>query len=94
MKIKNERLIPIYGINWREKNRTSGPLWLERSGNPYDLIGDDPNSVGAIAFGVTGAPESFLVDTNGIIRIKRAGPITKEYWNNILWPLIKNLRGK
>ena len=91
MKIKAKGRIPIYGINWKERDRSSGPAWLRRYGNPYKLIGDDPNSVGAIAFGVTKAPESFVIDTKGFIRLKRTGPITPEYWKNTMLPIIKGL---
>ena len=35
-------------------------------GDPYTLVGDDPESRAAIAFGVTGAPETFVVDAEGM----------------------------
>ena len=94
MKIKAKGRIPIYGINWKERDRSSGPAWLRRYGNPYKLIGDDPNSVGAIAFGVTKAPESFVIDTKGFIRLKRTGPITPEYWKNTMLPIIEGLNNQ
>ena len=94
MKIKTKGRIPIYGINWKERDRNSGPAWLRKYGNPYKLIGDDPNSVGAIAFGVTKAPESFVIDTKGFIRLKRTGPITPEYWKNTMLPIIEGLNNQ
>ena len=94
MKIKTKGRIPIYGINWKERDRSSGPAWLRRYGNPYKLIGDDPSSVGAIAFGVTKAPESFVIDTKGFIRLKRTGPITPEYWKNTMLPIIEGLNNQ
>jgi len=92
MTIKEQNLVPIYGLDWREKNPDAGPKWLAKYGNPYTLIGDDPKSVAAIAFGVTGAPESFIVDQKGVIRYKQIGPITPEVWDETLWPLIQQLR--
>ena len=92
MTIKERGLAPIYGIDWREKNPDAGPKWLAKYGNPYTLIGNDPNSKAAIAFGVTGAPESFIVDKKGVIRYKQIGPITPEVWESTLWPLIQELR--
>jgi cytochrome c biogenesis protein CcmG/thiol:disulfide interchange protein DsbE len=92
MGIRKKNLVPIHGIDWREEDREAGPKWLKRFGDPYTLIGDDPRSVAAIAFGVTGAPETFLIDHRGIIRLKKIGPISTEYWENKLWPLIKQLR--
>ncbi len=84
--------VPIYGIDWREPDRSAGPAWLARHGDPYTLIGDDPDSKAAIAFGVTGAPETFIVDADGVIRFKHAGPITIDLWNTTLWPIIERLR--
>jgi cytochrome c biogenesis protein CcmG/thiol:disulfide interchange protein DsbE len=92
MELKAQNAVPIFGIDWREKNRTDGPAWLARYGNPYTRIGDDPKSVGAIAFGVTGAPESFIVDKKGIVRYKHTGVITKRDWERTLLPIIQELR--
>lgn len=94
MELKKKGVIPIYGINWREQNQDDGPRWLKKYGNPYDLIGDDPKSRGAIAFGVTGAPETFLVDQKGIVRLKHMGPITQQNWNDTLKPAIDKLRNR
>lgn len=94
MALKEENVIPIYGIDWREENRKDGPAWLKKFGDPYTLIGDDPKSKGAIAFGVTGAPESFILDKLGIIRYKHVGPISAQNWEDTLWPIIKELQAQ
>lgn len=91
MEIKKKGLVPIHGIDWREKNPDDGPRWLTRYGDPYTLVGDDPESKAAIAFGVSGAPESFLVDKQGVVRYKHVGPVTPDAWEKILWPLIQEL---
>ena len=92
MKIAEQKLIPIYGIDWQEPNPKAGPAWLKRYGNPYTLVGNDPKSLGAIAFGVTKAPESFLVDKRGVIRLKHSGRITESVWSKIIWPKVQELR--
>ena len=94
MHLNKNNVIPIFGINWREPNRSAGPNWLKKYGDPYTLIGDDPNSAAVIAFGVTGAPETFIVDGSGFIRFKHAGPITNEIWKNSFEPIIEELRKK
>lgn len=91
MEIKKKGLVPIHGIDWREKNPDDGPRWLTRYGDPYTLVGDDPESKAAIAFGVSGAPETFLVDKQGVVRYKHVGPVTPDAWEKILWPLIQEL---
>ena len=92
MQLKQRGEIPIHAIDWREPDREAGPRWLAKYGDPYALIGDDPESRGAIAFGVTGAPETFLVDRHGVIRHKHVGPITPEVWDRTLRPLIAELQ--
>jgi len=92
MRIKEQNLVPIYGIDWNEKDPDAGPRWLKKHGNPYTVVGADPNSKAAIAFGVTGAPETFFVDKRGVIRYKHTGPITISNWKRTLYPLIEELR--
>jgi cytochrome c biogenesis protein CcmG/thiol:disulfide interchange protein DsbE len=46
----------------------------------------------AVDFGVTGAPESFIVDQNGVIRYKYIGPITPQVWRETLLPIIRSLK--
>jgi cytochrome c biogenesis protein CcmG/thiol:disulfide interchange protein DsbE len=91
MQLTKDKVLPIYGIDWRETDRTSGPRWLKRQGNPYLLVGDDPKSRGAIAFGVSGAPESFIVDKAGIIRYKHIGVINAANWKATLLPIVQKL---
>jgi cytochrome c biogenesis protein CcmG/thiol:disulfide interchange protein DsbE len=93
-KLKADGVVPIYGIDWREKDPDAGPAWLAKFGDPYTLVGDDPDSKAAIAFGVTGAPETFIVDARGVIRYKQIGPITPQIWERDLWPIVQKLRAE
>lgn len=92
MQLRAENKVPIHGIDWREEDPEAGPDWLKKLGDPYTLVGDDPKSKAAISFGVTGAPETFLVDRKGVIRYKQIGPINQKVWDDVLWPLIEKLR--
>ncbi|TAL00699.1 MAG: DsbE family thiol:disulfide interchange protein [Rhodospirillaceae bacterium] len=83
--------VQIYGIDWRDTPER-GAEWLNDHGDPYALIGQDPDSTTAIDLGVTGAPETFVVDGDGIIRYKQIGPITPEIWQSTLRPLIADLQ--
>lgn len=82
--------VSIIGVNWRD-SREKGLRWLERYGNPYDVILFDDSSQLAIDLGVTGAPETFVVDKDGKIRYKHVGIITNVVWRDILQPLIISL---
>jgi cytochrome c biogenesis protein CcmG/thiol:disulfide interchange protein DsbE len=92
MQLKKTSDVPIHAIDWREEDPAAGPAWLKRHGDPYALVGDDPRSKAAIAFGVTGAPETFLVDQKGVIRYKHVGPLNPTIWEDVLWPLFQELR--
>lgn len=94
MEIQASGAVPIHGIDWREKNPADGMRWLVRNGDPYDRVGLDPDSRVAIDFGVTGAPETFIVDKAGVIRYKHIGPITRDAWEDTLLPLIQELRSR
>lgn len=90
MELKSRGAITIYGVDWRD-TAFEGRQWLERYGNPYTKVGLDADSRLAINLGVTGAPESFLIDADGRIRYKHIGPITPEVWQGTLLPLIQNI---
>lgn len=92
MKLAQKNVIPLYGVDWDEKDPNNVVRWLARHGDPYTKIGVDVTGETIIDWGITGAPETFVVDKEGIIRYKHLGPITQRSWNEILWPLIKELR--
>ena len=91
MELAKNNTIPIYGIDWKDPPG-AGAAWLQKEGNPYTLIGDDADGRVAIDFGVTGAPETFIVDKDGRIRYKYIGPITPELWNEIILPIVEELQ--
>jgi cytochrome c biogenesis protein CcmG, thiol:disulfide interchange protein DsbE len=90
--IQKTAIIPIHGIDWRD-DPIKGAEWLKKNGDPYTRVGADPApGHTAVDFGVTGAPESFLVDKAGIIRLKYVGPITPDVWQRLLLPKIVELQ--
>jgi len=91
MEIKRAGRVPIHGIDWREEDPDAGPKWLIKHGDPYTLVGDDPNSKAAIAFGVTGAPETFIVDKAGVVRFKYVGPLNPKIWDTTIQPVLDEL---
>ncbi|WP_375206138.1 DsbE family thiol:disulfide interchange protein [Hyphococcus sp.] len=91
MQLAEDGVIKIYGLNWKEKPG-EGKAWLDRLGNPYTKVGDDQAGRVAIDLGVTGAPETFVIDKEGRVRYRVAMPITEAYWNDKLAPMIEELR--
>ncbi len=81
----------IVGIAWRD-DPVKTEEWLDRRGNPYAVVGLDPDSRAAIDLGVTGAPESFVVAPDGRVALKITGIITPEIWRNQVAPLLERLK--
>ena len=80
----------IVGINWRDETADALDM-LRRAGNPYTAIGVDPDTTAVLDLGVYGAPESYLIDKQGVIRFKQLGAITPALWNSELEALVKRL---
>jgi len=85
--------VALYGVDWRDPP-SDGAAWLARYGDPYLKTGVDSDSRLAINLGVTGAPETFVIDRGGRIRFKQVGPITPEVWSTTILPLIRKLEAE
>ena len=83
--------VKLIGVDWRD-TREAGQRWLQRYGDPYDAVIFDDTSLLAIDLGITGAPETFLVDQAGRIRFKHVGIITDDVWENDFLPRIFQLK--
>ena len=82
--------VPIYGVDYKDDRATAMQM-LDEEGNPYALTVSDPDGRTSIDYGVYGAPESYLIDRNGVIRFKQIGPITAEVWQKEILPRAKQL---
>lgn len=80
--------VPIYGLNVRD-DRAAALDWLARLGNPYVSSGFDPEGKAAIDWGVTGAPETFLIGADGKILHKHISPLTAQVWQTDFVPLLR-----
>jgi cytochrome c biogenesis protein CcmG/thiol:disulfide interchange protein DsbE len=80
----------IYGLAWKDEPGATAQ-WLDRLGDPYTATGDDASGRVAIDFGVTGAPETYVVDKTGHVRYKHVGVITPQDWRNTIGPLVAEL---
>lgn len=80
--------IPIYGINWRD-DRNDALRWLSQYGDPYVMSGFDADGRAGIDWGVYGAPETFLVDENGVVLHKHLGPLDAAAWQRDFEPLLE-----
>lgn len=84
--------VAIVGLNWRD-DAAEAKAMLARLGNPFAQIGFDPDSSVAIDWGVYGAPETFLVDADGVIREKHTGAMTPAVWEEKFRRYFENAQG-
>jgi cytochrome c biogenesis protein CcmG, thiol:disulfide interchange protein DsbE len=90
IQLANTGAVPIYGLDWRDK-RDDALATLEELGDPYVLNVSDADGHVAVDYGVTGAPETYLIDKDGIIRYKEVGQLTPEIIQKTILPLVKEL---
>ena len=72
--------IRIIGINYKDDDEEA-KIWLRDYGNPYEFNISDPKGKLGLELGVYGAPETFFVDGDGIIRAKHVGDLNQRVWD-------------
>ena len=82
--------VRFVGYNLKDE-REDAIRWLEQYDNPYSDVIADIDGRTAIDWGIYGAPETFLVDGQGIVRWKYTGPLTTEVVAGQLVPLVEQL---
>jgi cytochrome c biogenesis protein CcmG/thiol:disulfide interchange protein DsbE len=82
--------VPLYGLNYKDQ-RNDAIAWLDELGNPYLLSAADLDGRVGIDYGVYGAPETYLIDRDGVIRFKHIGPLSPDVIQSQLLPLARNL---
>ncbi len=92
MDIARQGEINLYGLNYKDK-RNDAMTWLRQLGNPYIASLSDLSGDVGIDYGVYGVPETFIIDKQGIIRMKYVGPVSRAAWQEKLLPKIKELGG-
>ena len=88
-RLSNEKKLKIIGINYKD-DANKAVSWLKELGNPYaDVIRDKKGNIG-IDWGVYGIPETFIVNSKGIIKYRFVGAITKRKYNKF-YSIIKKI---
>ncbi len=89
--LANSGKVDIYGLNYKD-DRAKAQQWLAQLGDPYIANAFDADGRAGIDWGVYGAPETFIMDRQGIIRHKHIGPLTVDALDNTILPLIAELQ--
>lgn len=75
--------ITLMGINYKDAPEAAAG-WLEELGNPYARIGADFDGRAGIEWGLTGVPETFVLDGEGKILYREAGPVVGDGMDRLL----------
>lgn len=76
------RGVAIIGIDYKDQ-QAAAQQWLAEKSNPYQLVLMDEVGHFGLDMGVTGAPESFVVNAEGIIAYRHQGVINESNWPTI-----------
>jgi len=91
LQLANTGMVDIYGLNYKDE-RAAAQQWLRQLGDPYVANAFDADGRTGIDWGVYGAPETFIMDKQGMVRHKHIGPLTIDDLNTTILPLIAELQ--
>lgn len=77
----------IIGLNYKDDSRGKAVQWLQELGDPYQINLFDYSGLLALDLGVYGAPETFVVDHEGVIRYRHVGDLNTQVWQTTVGPI-------
>ena len=85
LEVRRSGRVPLVGLDWKDDD-TQALSYLAQLGDPYDIVAVDHDGRTAIDWGVYAAPESFLVNPQGVVVYKCMGELTPEVWEKEILP--------
>jgi cytochrome c biogenesis protein CcmG/thiol:disulfide interchange protein DsbE len=89
--VRDTGVVEVIGLDWKD-DREKALRWLERLGNPYARTGFDPDNKVGIELGVAAAPETYVIDAQGVICDRYIGPLTVSNVRDYFLPLVQSIR--
>lgn len=90
LKLAREEGVHLVGLNYKDE-RSAALGWLQRYQNPFAFNLYDVDGRLGLDLGVYGAPETFLVDSDGVVRYKHVGVVDEKVWQEQLKPVWDSL---
>lgn len=87
VQLADQKHLPLVGLAYKDKPEDTA-AWLREHGNPYDQVPLDITGRIGIEYGVYGVPETFVIDAEGIVRQRHAGPIDAVFFAQQVQPLL------
>ena len=91
IRISREENIRLIGVDYHDE-RGKAIAWLAARGDPYRFVIFDKEGKLGMNLGVYGAPETYLVDTDGVVRYRHIGIMTRQIFEQEFKPRLKLLR--
>jgi cytochrome c biogenesis protein CcmG/thiol:disulfide interchange protein DsbE len=85
LEVRRAAVVTLVGLDWKDDD-AQALAWLAQLGNPYEVVAVDRSGRTAIDWGVYGAPETFLVNPQGIVVFKHVGALTPAVWTRDILP--------
>jgi cytochrome c biogenesis protein CcmG/thiol:disulfide interchange protein DsbE len=79
--------VTLYGIDYKDRPENAR-AFLTELGNPFGKIDQDQEGRVSIDWGVTGVPETFVIDGKGVIKVHDAGPLDDNVINRLILPAL------
>lgn len=86
--LAKEKGVRIIGLNYKDE-REKALNYLDKLGDPYELVLVDQKGRLGIDLGVYGAPETFLVSADGVILHRHAGDMNERVWQKEFLPRLQ-----
>jgi cytochrome c biogenesis protein CcmG/thiol:disulfide interchange protein DsbE len=77
----------IMGVNYKD-NAANAAGFIQELGDPFAKGGADPNGRMALNWGVYGVPETYVIDGDGTVLMRIAGPLTEREMAARVQPLL------
>ncbi len=84
---------PVYGVNYKDQE-ANALAFLDELGDPYSGVGVDGRGRVGLDWGIFGVPETFVIDDEGVIVLRFAGPVTQRVLEEKIRPAIAAAQAK
>lgn len=81
----------IVGLNYKD-DRDKAITWLNELGDPYQVSLFDGDGMLGLDMGVYGAPETYLINSDGVIKYRHVGNVNEQIWQEKIKPMFEQLK--
>ncbi len=91
MKLSQSRRVEIFGLAWKD-TADKTRAWLKERGNPYSMVGMDPIGQTTVHLGLSGVPETMIIDPSGTVVYHHKAQLTEAEIDTVIIPLLNQMQ--